>query len=70
VKIVKCLNRDLVARTILVECPNCGGPLSLRPDVITNLEEGITTVGACEYCDQALELSVGALGGEVWPDPA
>ena len=38
-KITKIIQRDLAGRTIVVECPNCGGPLALRPSVITNLEE-------------------------------
>jgi hypothetical protein len=66
-KIVTILRRDLLERTILVECPRCGLPLALRPFVITNLEDGINTGGLCEYCGEPLELMVSALGGEVWP---
>jgi hypothetical protein len=31
------------------------------------LEDGINTVGPCEYCSETLALMVSALGGEVWP---
>jgi hypothetical protein len=47
-KITTVLRRDLFARTIVVECPNCGGPLALRPFVIINLEEGIDNAEAEE----------------------
>lgn len=67
VNIVKVLNRDLYARTILVECPSCSLPLALRAYVITNLEDGINTVGPCEYCGETLAMMVSTLGGEVWP---
>jgi hypothetical protein len=67
VNIVKALNCDLYARTIRVECPSCGLPLALRSYVITNLEDGINTVGPCEYCGEIMALMVSALGGEVWP---
>jgi hypothetical protein len=69
-KITTVVRRDLVARIIVVECPNCGGPLALRPSVITNLEDGIDSIGRCEYCARTLEMTVAALGGQVWPDPA
>jgi hypothetical protein len=65
--IVTVLKRDLYARAILVECPRCGLPLALRPFVITNLEEGINTMGPCEYCGETLAMMVAALGGEIWP---
>lgn len=68
-KITKIIQRELAGRTIVVACPNCGGSLALRPSVITNLEEGIDTIGRCEYCGEPLEMSVAALGGHVWPDP-
>jgi hypothetical protein len=66
-KITKIIQRDLAGRTIVVECPNCGGPLALRPSVITNLEDGIDAIGRCEYCSETLEMSVAALGGRSGP---
>jgi hypothetical protein len=49
--------------------PPLRGPRALRPSVITNLEDGIDAIGRCEYCSDTLEMTVAALGGQVWPDP-
>ena len=68
-RITNVLRRDLCARGILVECPHCLGPLSLQDYAIANLEDGIDTLGACEYCGQMLMLTAPGLGQDVWPDP-
>jgi hypothetical protein len=42
--------------------------LALRPSVITNLEDGIDSIGRCEYCAETLDMTVAALGGGGRPD--
>ena len=45
-KITRIGPREFVARTI-----NCGGPLALRPSILTNLKGGIDTIGRrFRYC--------------------
>lgn len=63
-KIVRIRSRDIIAGTILVE--RCALPLALRSYAISDLEDGIDTVGPCQYCGESLEMDL-ALAGDVWP---